>query len=422
MKITCNSCQSKYTVSDEKVQGKTVKIKCRKCGATILVNSSGATTTNASDPAVAAADAAASGDGPTYLVNVAEGDQRSMSLPELVQAVNASTISRDTYVWADGMADWQPIAQVQSIVDALNASGGGAAAAATPEPAARPAAKREGGRGASRDLFGGDAQGDAPLFSAPKAPAPSRIGAGTEEQSALFSLSALTSRVGSTSTASSGPSLSALASSSSTSSKPLNTEDSGLIDLKALAASVAATKESAASATPNLLDDPGGLFQMGGPSLTTATAAPTVSTPEPAKPQKNRTPLYIGVGAVLAIGAMVGVFMIASSGPPPVDPAAQTNPTAANTPPPLDTAPPTAAPPPTETAPPASASAVAANSKTPPTKVAGTGGTSKTKTGPAPGPGPAAPAPPPTKTGGGGGCGCPPGDLMCNMRCSAKKK
>lgn len=419
MKITCNSCQSKYTVSDEKVQGKTVKIKCRKCGATILVNSSGATTTNASDPAVAAADAAAGGDGPTYLVNVAEGDQRSMSLPELVQAVNASTISRDTYVWADGMADWQPIAQVQSIVDALNASGGGAAAA-TAEPA-RPAAKREGGRGASRDLFGGDAQGDAPMFSAPKAPAPSRIGAGTEEQSALFSLSALTSRVGSTSTASSGPSLSALASSSSASSKPLNTEDSGLIDLKALAASVAATKESAASATPNLLDDPGGLFQMSGPSLTTATAAPTVSTPEPAKPQKNRTPLYIGIGAVLAIGAMVGVFMIASSGPPPADTTAQTAPTTATTPPPLDTAPPTAAPPPTETAPAESASAVA-TTKAPPTKVAGTGAATKTKTGPAPG-GPAAPAPPPVKTGGGGGgCGCAPSDLMCNMRCSAKKK
>ena len=35
MKITCQSCQSKYTVSDEKVQGKTVKIKCRKCGATL---------------------------------------------------------------------------------------------------------------------------------------------------------------------------------------------------------------------------------------------------------------------------------------------------------------------------------------------------------------------------------------------------
>lgn len=213
--------------------------------------------------------------------------------------------------------------------------------------------------------------------------------------------------------------MSALASSSS-SSKPLNTEDSGLIDLKALAASVAATKESAAPATPNLLDDPGGLFQMAAPGLTTATAAPTVSTAEPAKPQKNRTPLFIGIGAVVAIGAMVGVFMIASSGPPPADPAASSAPVAAATPPPLDTAPPTATPPPAESAAPeASASAVAQATKAP-VKTSGGGTTTKKtgpSTGPAPGPKPA-PAPAPKS----GGCGCAPSDLMCNMRCSAKKK
>ena len=221
MKITCNSCQSKYTVSDEKVQGKTVKIKCRKCGATILVNSSGATTTNASDPAVAAADAAAAADGPTYLVNVAEGDQRSMSLQELVQAVGASTISSETYVWADGMADWQPLGQVQAIAEAIKSAGGGAAAAAS-EPV-RPAAKREGGRGASRDLFGADAQAEQPAFSAPKAAPPARIGAGTEEQSALFSLRALTSRVGSASAGGGGGATSLSALASSRSSKTLNT-------------------------------------------------------------------------------------------------------------------------------------------------------------------------------------------------------
>ncbi len=38
MKITCQSCQAKYTIADEKVAGKTVKIKCKKCGATIVVH------------------------------------------------------------------------------------------------------------------------------------------------------------------------------------------------------------------------------------------------------------------------------------------------------------------------------------------------------------------------------------------------
>src|SRR4029079_9973312 len=38
MKISCQSCQAKYTIADEKVTGRTVKIKCKKCGATIVVN------------------------------------------------------------------------------------------------------------------------------------------------------------------------------------------------------------------------------------------------------------------------------------------------------------------------------------------------------------------------------------------------
>jgi len=41
MKITCQSCQSKYNVADEKVQGKIVKIRCRKCGSTIVVQGRG---------------------------------------------------------------------------------------------------------------------------------------------------------------------------------------------------------------------------------------------------------------------------------------------------------------------------------------------------------------------------------------------
>ena len=35
MKIQCQSCQAKYTIADEKVLGKVVKIRCKKCGATV---------------------------------------------------------------------------------------------------------------------------------------------------------------------------------------------------------------------------------------------------------------------------------------------------------------------------------------------------------------------------------------------------
>ena len=41
MKISCQSCQAKYTIADDKVLGKIVKIRCKKCGETIVVNGAG---------------------------------------------------------------------------------------------------------------------------------------------------------------------------------------------------------------------------------------------------------------------------------------------------------------------------------------------------------------------------------------------
>ncbi|MBW2528233.1 MAG: zinc-ribbon domain-containing protein, partial [Deltaproteobacteria bacterium] len=37
MRFTCDSCQAKYQIADEKVAGKTVRMKCRKCGHSIQV-------------------------------------------------------------------------------------------------------------------------------------------------------------------------------------------------------------------------------------------------------------------------------------------------------------------------------------------------------------------------------------------------
>ena len=53
MKIVCEACQAKYSISDDKVRGKAFKIRCKKCGHIIVVRSAegsssatgGATTT-----------------------------------------------------------------------------------------------------------------------------------------------------------------------------------------------------------------------------------------------------------------------------------------------------------------------------------------------------------------------------------------
>ena len=37
MKIECDKCSAKYSIADEKVRGKTFKIRCKKCSNVIIV-------------------------------------------------------------------------------------------------------------------------------------------------------------------------------------------------------------------------------------------------------------------------------------------------------------------------------------------------------------------------------------------------
>ncbi|HEY3257025.1 MAG TPA: DUF4339 domain-containing protein, partial [Polyangiaceae bacterium] len=193
--------------------------------------------------------------GSQYSVDFGEGDQRNLSVSEIVAAYNAGQVTAETYLWADGFADWKALGEVEEIVEALHAAtqaAAPAAATATPSPwsapAAAPRAAARPARGAAADLFGGIEHAGSEeevLTSAPEpaggsgghsAPA---LGSGSgsstgarNESSVLFSLSALTSA--SSPVAASRPAPRPSASSSA------SRDDSGLIDLKALTA--AATK------------------------------------------------------------------------------------------------------------------------------------------------------------------------------------
>ncbi len=204
MKITCQACQAKYTIADEKVVGKIVKIRCKKCGATIVVNGTEGTAVGAlQSPATASAfDYAAQGGGQSaWTVNVADSDQRTMSEDEIVAAYRAGVVTDETLCWKEGQPDWLPIQEVAALHAACAATAigrardedhgamkgneaiagtaalptGRAAAkdgngAASPPPTAAVAARRQGGRAAAADLFGSVAQAggeDEVLTSAP---------------------------------------------------------------------------------------------------------------------------------------------------------------------------------------------------------------------------------------------------------------
>jgi predicted Zn finger-like uncharacterized protein len=442
VKISCPSCSAKYSISDEKVVSRLAKIRCRKCGATIVIDGKvnpPQVTTSAGGDAADAPEPAESASA-EYSIDFGEGDQRTLPVGEIVAAYNAGQITGETYVWADGFADWKPLSEVQDIVDALHSAAGSSPgskpqAASAPmaapapweakasQPIAERAAARPGRTGAS-DLFGrADRAGseEEVATSAPE-PAPGIGGGGNStgsrnESSVLFSLSALTSaaKPSGTGSRSSGINLASAGNASR--------EDSGLIDLKALTA--AAVKQ-----------EPSGSGGLSAPAVAPLAAAPLgVAAPlglgspiggslagaELGAPQKSKTGLFIAIGIVVA-AVIVALAVILKPQPPPIvvaPPPPAATPAPAPTPTPTPTL--AATPPPTGSAASEDAPKDDKKKSTTTAPVHRSGGATKKSSGsssPAPAGGGDTPAPAPKPKS--NSCGCAPTDLVCNMRCRAK--
>src|SRR5690606_35099093 len=112
VKITCPSCSAKYSIADEKVADRLAKIRCRKCGTTIVIdgkvdpaNVYAADAAPEAGPGPASAGGAAAGE---YSVDFGDNDQRNMTLDQLVTSYNAGEVTAETYIWTEGMDDWRP--------------------------------------------------------------------------------------------------------------------------------------------------------------------------------------------------------------------------------------------------------------------------------------------------------------------------
>ena len=375
MKIACQSCPAKYTIADDKVVGKIVKIRCKKCNATIVVNGNEAGA--AADEGATALYQGSQDD--VWTVNVAEGDQRTMSTAEVIDAHRAGVVNDETYLGKGGIVGGRRISEVEAFTGSLAASeiGGGdfggladlgydepndertlaapagvinAAIAAmgnvpsplgssAPAPAAGTpaAARRAGGRGAGGDLFGSAASAgaeDGVLTSAgaakdPLADAASSSAADDKltgqrnENSVLFSLGSLTG---------------------GSSPKPVENKTtaegdaSGLIDIRALAASMGTDSSKSSNKVDDIMNlGGGGAFgaAMAAPVL---TAPPLEANPLLAAPALAEPAAQKGGGKGLMFGLLgLGVAIVAAAivvlkkDPPPTVPTAVATGTAAPT-------------------------------------------------------------------------------------------
>jgi predicted Zn finger-like uncharacterized protein len=433
VKISCPACAAKYSIADEKVQDRLAKIRCRKCGTTIVIDG------KVSPANVYAADGAGHSDGHEvtdgdahaggageYTVDFGENDQRSMSLSDLIAAYNSGQVTGETFVWADGFADWTALAEVPQIVEALNSGTKAPARAAAPAAFSAPAFSPEPARAAvastarrGGDLFGGiDVAGSEEdvATSAPQdahAASPAAVTGARNESSVLFSLSALTSSSTKTSKPTQAAPMAAMSPMAAISSASADDDDSGLIDLKALSSAAAAPAGDLLAAP--LMPSPLGAPPLGMAAPMSIDSSMDMSMPQPKSKMGLIAAMVFAIAAVI-IAAMV-IFKPAP--PPPEQPQAaqplplptrpREEPTAENT----------AKPPATGTAaedaggPKTAAKAGAKYRGGKRTPKGGSGTTEKPSGG-----GEAAPAP--AKKPAGGGCGCAPGDLPCAIRCASK--
>lgn len=153
MKIICENCSAKYSIADEKVQGKVFKIRCKKCGESIVVRGdSSKADENASDPAyqAAASDAESSVEAPPPMPSefededeedgesetrvfdysgyhsvgedqpiwhiVVDGQQQGpYTGGQIKQFLDTGSLDSESFIWKEGFEDWSSIKNVPEL-------------------------------------------------------------------------------------------------------------------------------------------------------------------------------------------------------------------------------------------------------------------------------------------------------------------
>lgn len=370
MKIVCDACSAKYSIADEKVRGKVFKIRCKKCSNIIVVRGSSGADAGAQPAATydqketkvfdysgydnpsdaAAASDAGSADAIWHVV-IDQEQVGPMTAEEVGARFSRGDLDADSYVWCEGFADWERLADID-VFAALAAGGGGGGGmeenaglfggapiddgrTAQSDPADLFAAHVGAGVGAGGggeddgggDLFagggGGEAAEEGGLFgggaavaasSAPQPAADAGGGGGSltgqrNENSVLFSLNNLAALASDAPRAPAPSSSSPSAGPSPSGGGPAN-EGSGLIDIRSMAQVYLGDNKQQSSPMASGSADDLPVF-----SQTSFEAASPVLLPTAQAPVNNRLLIaLIGLIGVLVIAAVILVVVVLRGG------------------------------------------------------------------------------------------------------------
>ena len=142
MKIVCEACAAKYSISDDKVRGKVFKIRCKKCSHIIVVRGTedaGGAAAEEPNAAQSLTAAAVATEAVWYVV--IEGEQVGpLTELDVAARVSRGDVGGETFAWREGMADWIQVSAIAEFAGSLASApadgGGDAESPFAPQPTA----------------------------------------------------------------------------------------------------------------------------------------------------------------------------------------------------------------------------------------------------------------------------------------------
>ena len=126
MKFYCEQCNTKYSIAEEKVRGKVLKVRCKSCGNIITVRDPEAPTPAAQAPAASTRPGPpkAPGSSPripqtNWYYSVNGQSSAPMDLEVLKGRYETGELGDESYVWHESIIEWKPVRDVDIFESSL---------------------------------------------------------------------------------------------------------------------------------------------------------------------------------------------------------------------------------------------------------------------------------------------------------------
>jgi predicted Zn finger-like uncharacterized protein len=117
MKVECATCQARYQIPDERVAGRKLKIRCRKCSGAIIVRGDQLVA-----PVEETTQQAPAGYASTeWHVSIDGAQHGPYAIEQMASMLRNGQLSWDAHVWRDGYAEWRIAGDSDTLVRAVAA-------------------------------------------------------------------------------------------------------------------------------------------------------------------------------------------------------------------------------------------------------------------------------------------------------------